>query len=63
MPVYLDCAASTPIDPAVLDVCLHYLRDDFGNAASRTHTYGAATRPGNLAEVRALFEIACGYHH
>ena len=44
MPVYLDCAASTPIDPAVLDVCLHYLRDDFGNAASRTHSHGAAAR-------------------
>src|SRR6266542_1959819 len=44
MPVYLDCAASTPIDPRVLEVCLRYLRQDFGNAASRTHQHGAAAR-------------------
>lgn len=44
MPVYLDCAATTPIDPRVLEVCVHYLRQDFGNAGSRTHTHGAAAR-------------------
>ncbi len=44
MGVYLDCAATTPIDPHVLDVCVRYLRDDFGNASSRTHAHGAAAR-------------------
>lgn len=44
MGVYLDCAATTPIDPHVLNVCLRYLCDDFGNASSRTHTHGAAAR-------------------
>ena len=44
MPVYLDCAATTPPDPRVLDVCLRYLREDFGNAGSRTHAHGAAAR-------------------
>lgn len=44
MPVYLDCAATTPIDPRVLEVCVRYLRQDFGNAASRTHPHGAAAR-------------------
>ncbi len=44
MPVYLDCAATTPIDPRVLEVCTRYLRDDFGNAASRTHAHGTAAR-------------------
>lgn len=44
MPVYLDCAASTPMDPAVLDVCLRYLQHDYGNAASRTHPFGATAR-------------------
>jgi cysteine desulfurase len=44
MPVYLDCAATTPIDPRVLEVCIRYLRQDFGNAASRTHQHGAAAR-------------------
>ncbi|MDV6304461.1 MULTISPECIES: cysteine desulfurase DndA [Rhodococcus] len=39
-PVYLDCNATTPIDPAVLAEVIHYLQEDFGNAGSRTHTYG-----------------------
>jgi cysteine desulfurase len=44
MAAYLDCAATTPIDPHVLDVCIRYLRDDFGNAGSRTHTAGQDAR-------------------
>jgi len=40
-PVYLDCNATTPIDPAVRDVVLHYMLEEFGNAGSRTHEYGA----------------------
>lgn len=39
-PVYLDCAATTPVEPAVTDVVLYYLRDEFGNAGSRTHEFG-----------------------
>jgi len=42
--VYLDCAATTPLDPRVEQVLLRYLREDFGNAGSRTHSYGAAAR-------------------
>ena len=33
-PIYLDYNATTPIDPAVLDAMLPYLRDDFGNPSS-----------------------------
>jgi cysteine desulfurase len=44
MAVYLDCAATTPIDPEVLDVCVRYLRDDFGNSSSKSHAHGAAAR-------------------
>jgi cysteine desulfurase len=39
-PIYLDCAATTPIEPSVAEVVLHYLRDEFGNAGSRTHEFG-----------------------
>jgi len=39
-PVYLDYSATTPVDPRVLDVMLPFLREDYGNPASRSHAYG-----------------------
>jgi len=39
-PIYLDHHATTPLDPRVLEAMLPWLRDEFGNAASRTHVYG-----------------------
>jgi cysteine desulfurase len=44
MSVYLDCAATTPIDPRVREVVLRFLDEDFGNAGSRTHDYGQRAR-------------------
>jgi cysteine desulfurase len=42
--VYLDCAATTPIDPRVAERVVHFMRDEFGNAGSRTHDYGVRAR-------------------
>jgi cysteine desulfurase len=39
-PIYMDYHATTPLDPRVLDIMLPYLREDFGNAASRSHVFG-----------------------
>lgn len=39
-PVYLDHHATTPLDERVLEAMLPYLRESFGNAASKTHVYG-----------------------
>jgi cysteine desulfurase len=44
MAAYLDCAATTPIDPRVRDEMLFYLEQEFGNAGSRTHEYGRRAR-------------------
>jgi cysteine desulfurase len=44
MAVYLDCAATTPVDPLVRDQVLRYLDEEFGNAASRTHSHGQRAR-------------------
>ena len=41
IPIYLDHAASTPVDPLVIDVVVHYMSTAFGNAGSRTHRYGS----------------------
>lgn len=43
MAVYLDCAATTPLDPRVKEEVLRFL-DDFGNAGSRSHAYGRRAR-------------------
>lgn len=41
-PIYLDYAATTPVDPAVADAMIQCLTRDgiFANAASRSHVYG-----------------------
>jgi cysteine desulfurase len=41
---YLDCAATTPIDPRVRDEVLRYLDEEFGNAGSRSHDLGRRAR-------------------
>ncbi|MGE5484647.1 MAG: cysteine desulfurase DndA [Ignavibacteriales bacterium] len=40
LPLYLDYNATTPVHPEVLDAMVDTYRDNFGNAASRTHVYG-----------------------
>jgi len=39
-PLYFDYAATTPMDPRVIEKMTHCLKEDFGNPASRSHSYG-----------------------
>ena len=39
-PVYLDCNATAPLEPAVRNLVTHWFSEEIGNAGSRTHKYG-----------------------
>ncbi|MEX2216858.1 MAG: cysteine desulfurase family protein [Phycisphaeraceae bacterium] len=52
--IYLDYNATTPVDPAVLDAMLPFLREAFGNAAS-AHAFGCEA---NQAVEKARAQVA-----
>ena len=39
-PIYMDYGATTPCDPRVVDSMVPWLREHFGNPASRSHAWG-----------------------
>jgi len=54
-PIYLDCNATTPVEPEVMEVVMHYLAEEYGNEGSRTHEYGAR---GKQAVQKARDQVA-----
>ena len=59
MPIYLDYAATTPLDPRVAQKMIPYLTEHFGNPASRSHAYGWKAEEA-VQEARA--EVAALVH-
>lgn len=58
---YLDCAATTPVDPRVAALVLGLFTDSFGNAGSRTHAYGSeALRRINIAREQVATSLEAG---
>ena len=39
-PIYMDYGATTPVDPRDVDAMIPWLREHFGNPASRSHAWG-----------------------
>ena len=67
--VYLDCAASTPVRPAVLDAMMPYLTNNYGNALGANgkwdealSVYRQASFAGSQAGDNDLSEISDANH-
>tara|TARA_B110000046_G_scaffold74709_1_gene82813 strand:- start:6352 stop:7491 length:1140 start_codon:yes stop_codon:yes gene_type:complete len=57
MKIYFDSAATTSLDPIVIEEMLKYMKDDFGNPSS-THAFGRKTRAAiDLARKRVAEHI------
>ena len=56
-PIYLDNHATTPTDPRVADIVLHYMLEGFGNANSVDHIFGDAARRATEAARERVAEL------
>jgi cysteine desulfurase len=62
-PIYLDNAATTPIDPRVLEKMLPFMAEHFGNPASTSHAFGrVAAAAVEEARARAAALIGADAH-
>ena len=55
LPIYLDYAATTPVDPRVAQAMLEFMTEKFGNPASTSHAFG---QDAAFAVARARKQVA-----
>lgn len=60
LPIYLDSAATTRLDSRVLDAMMPYLTEEYGNPASRSHSFGwSAESAVELARKQVADTVGC----
>ncbi|MBE0506981.1 MAG: cysteine desulfurase DndA [Marinospirillum sp.] len=59
MTEYLDMSASTPVLPEVAEAVAHHFLVEFGNAGSRTHSYGAQAKKAVEYARQQVANIVC----
>lgn len=62
-PIYLDYHATTPVDPRVLAVMVHYLSEDFGNPSNLAHDFGTKAHQAVIAAALPVAELVGARRH
>ena len=63
MAIYLDCNATAPMEPQVAELVLHYMKEEYGNAGSRTHELGTrAKKAVEKARAQVAEVVKAGSH-
>ena len=57
--IYLDNQATTPLDPNVLSEMMPWLKNKFGNASSRNHSYGWEANDAIEISRQAIADLIC----
>lgn len=60
LPIYLDYAATTPVDTQVLEAMMPYFTTNFGNSSSRFHAYGWLAEDA-LEEAKGIVSEVSGF--
>ncbi len=56
-PIYLDCNATTPVEPSVAAVAIQFMTEEYGNAGSRTHEFGARAKSAVIEARKKIADL------